>query len=97
MEGGWRGRAPSRPGSAARRPGVEADSARRLACRLARWSSSGEGTVERHGFLGFRGLGRRGRGWVGAVDPGSEVADGWKGIGGGGAGGHVRRDAEGAG
>ena len=35
----WRGRAPSRPGSAARRPGVEADSARRLACRLARWSS----------------------------------------------------------
>lgn len=40
-EGGWRGRAPTRPASAARRPGVEADSARRLACRLARWSSSG--------------------------------------------------------
>ena len=40
MEGGGRrGRAPSRPGSAARRPGVEADSARRLACHLARWSS----------------------------------------------------------
>lgn len=39
---GWRDRAPSRPASATRRPGVEADSTRRLACRLARWSSSGE-------------------------------------------------------
>ena len=39
---------------------------------------------KRRGFLGFGGLGRRGMGWVGAAEPGSEVAGGWKGIGGGG-------------
>ena len=68
MEGGG---GVERPGSAARRPGVEADSARRLACRLARWSSragkaregvGGCGEGEGGGGLGADGDGGQGRG-----------------------------------